>query len=160
MKYDKLQEHFKNEDGMNELLTECQEVFDGIDKLNDKLMEGMLNNPDAVSLALQESTGYFGFLSPITKVAEGVKKNEEGRYYVKRKSQYEKDEVTVTTKDKKNQEVTKTLKFTDASCKREAEVYAIIYRNVRNILQGYLASADAIKGACQSIRKDFENESQ
>ena len=160
MKYDKLKELFKSEDGMNEILKECQEVFDGIDKLNNKLIEGMLDNPEACDLALQESTGYYSFLSPITKVAEGRKKNVAVKYYISRKSQYEREEITVELKPKKEGEkgTVKLLKFTDAACKQEAENHAAIYRSVRNILQGYLASADAIKGSCQSILKSMQKE--
>lgn len=161
MNYNTIQGYFTSEEGLKKLLDECKEVFEGIDKLNEQLQEGMLSeNPDSCRLALEKATGYYSFLSPITKVAEGIKKNEEGRFYCIRKIQYEKGEITVIVPPKKegDKETVQTSKFTDASCSREAEVAVIIYRNARNILQGYLNSADAIKGTCQSILKSLEKE--
>lgn len=160
MKYKNLKDYFTNEAGMNKLLEECQEVFDGIDNINEQLMEGMLSeNQDFCRLALEKATGYYSYLSPITKVAEGIKKNKEGRFYCIRKSQYEKGEITITVPSKKAGESTvQPVKFTDASCSRESEVAVADYRNIRNILQGYSASADAIRGSCQSILKSLEKE--
>jgi hypothetical protein len=161
MNYNTLLGYFVSEESLNKLLEKCQEAFDGIDKLNEQLQEGMLSdNPDSCRLALERATGYYSFLSPITKVAEGIKKNEEGRFYCLRKSQYERGEVVVKVPPKKEgeKETIQVSKFTDASCTRESEVAVIVYRNVRNILMGYLNSSDAIKGSCQSILKSLEKE--
>jgi hypothetical protein len=77
------------------------------------------------------------FLSPIFLVAEATKLNAELKFYVRRKEELE----------------GKGEKVTAANLEKEASASVSEYRQVRNLLEGYLLASEKAIGTIQSILK-------
>lgn len=129
MIYEQLKIYFSSEEKIADLLKYLGEnYFNIIDKYREDYMQDQISSPDDLKEAKRILQGIISSLEPIYSKALSLKKQEEYRYYVIKKEKCEK-EVT---------------KFTDSSTTTEAKDAVRNYRDVRDIIRGYLNSANGL----------------
>jgi hypothetical protein len=134
MKYTEFSEYFQSEEGLNNLLKDCQETFDALDEVSSQLQGNILTTSEQWKDALSQATGHYGFLNPIYTVAMAIKENEELRHYIEEKGELEsKGEKVVAT-----------------SLEKSASLKVAYFRKVRNVLEGYVGVSEKIITTAQS----------
>ncbi len=82
MKYSKIIDYFeKNEEGIEELLKDCQDVFDTLEEYKRILMANMIQSEEEYKEMLNRLTGIYGFLEPIYNLAQAYKEIKEDETY-------------------------------------------------------------------------------
>jgi len=142
MRYEIFIEYFKTEEGLTQLLKDCQSTFNALDELSGQLQGSVLTTPDDWKTALSQATGHFGFLNPLYTVATAIKENAELRFYMEEKGEMEsKGEKVVAT-----------------SLDKSANLKVAQFRQVRNVLEGFTGVAEKIIATSQSQLKRLEVE--
>jgi len=129
MTFQKLKSYFISEEKIAELLNYLSEnYFDVIDKIKEDYIADIISTPDELKETKRILQGMISSLEPIYSKSLSLKKQEEYRYYVLKKEKCEKDGT----------------KFTDGSTTVEAKDFVRNYRDVRDIIRGYLNSASGL----------------
>ena len=132
-----LEQKFKSEETLSQVLEELQDDFNRIDYWAG-LLKANISDNGAVEAqkGLSELTGTFMTLKTALAIAETEKKNREIRFY---------SGLRIETE--------KTKKFVNAIGEKEASVAVAEYRRVRNIIQGYMEACQVGISTLQSILK-------
>ena len=134
MLYTEMVKYFESDDEIAKLLGKLsKDYFDVIDSYNGQLTAGVISTTDELNKAKTELAGIIANLQPIYSQALSLKKQKEYRYYVVKKQSCE----------------ATAAKFTDGSTTIEAKDAVRLYRNVRDIICGYLKSAEALYFDCK-----------
>lgn len=126
MRYDKIQEYFnRDEEGVTQLLESCKEMFDTIDDYSSQFIGDILSTSDELREAKTRLTGIVATLQPIYSKALSVKKQKEYRYYAQQKE-------------------TLGTSFKDGANEKLAKDYVRLFRDMRDLLCGYIKAAEAL----------------
>jgi len=144
MRYDEMVKYFESDDEIAKLLGKlAADYFNTIDDYNGQLVGGILSTTDELNKAKTELAAIIANLQPIYSKAMSLKKQKEYRYYVVKKQSAE----------------ASGGKFTDGSTTVEAKDSVRIYRDVRDILFGYIKSAESLYFDCrdrtEANRKEY-----
>ncbi len=137
MRYDRIVEYFSNEEGIVKLLNELKkEYFDVIDDYNGQLLSEVITTSGELQKAKTTLTTIVSSLEPIYSKALSLKKQDEYSYCVAHK-----DDGSAAYVDK------------------AAKASVKLYRDVRDIVRGYLNSANALLFDCkdriENNRKEY-----
>ena len=134
MKYDEIIKGFETDEDIATLLSKCaKEYFDVIDDYNSQISGGVLKTSDELCKAKTELAGIIANLQPIYSKALSLKKQKEYRYYVVKKQAAE----------------ASGAKFTDGSTTIESKDAVRLYRDVRDVICGFIKSAEALYFDCK-----------
>ena len=141
MKYDDIITYFENDEKLNELLGILKnEYFNVIDDYAQQFVQGILQGD--IKGLLEAKTvlnGILANLNPIYSKSLSLKKQKEYRRFVELKEG--------------------EGKFSASSAVVEAKAYVEIYRDIRDILCGYIKSAEGmyfdIKDTLDRLEKEF-----
>jgi hypothetical protein len=129
MLYQDMVKYFESDAEIAKLLSKlAKDYFDEIDNINGQMVGGVLTTTDELTIAKTQLASIIANLQPIYSKALSLKKQKEYRYYVAKKQSSE----------------TSGTKFTDGSTTIEAKDAVTNYRNVRDLICGYLKSAEAL----------------
>ncbi|MFH0806077.1 MAG: hypothetical protein V1901_04330 [Patescibacteria group bacterium] len=132
MKYDELKQAFATDEAVVQLLETLKPHFDTIDDYAQQMIQGILGQEELKEVKTR-LTGIIATLNPVYSKGLSLKKQKEYRYYVQKKEECEKAGT----------------KFTDGGTEKEAKAYVENYRNVRDLIAGYLKSAESIVYDCK-----------
>jgi hypothetical protein len=149
MRYEDLVKYFENDEKIAELLTYLAEnYFNVIDEYKDLLLADELSTIDEMIKAKRNLQGIISSLEPIYSKALSMKKQAEYRYYVVKKETCEKEGT----------------KFVDGSTEKEAKDSVRRYRDVRDLIRGYLNSANGlyydIRDTLDRTKKEYNREKE
>ena len=134
MKYEEMIKHFESDDEIASLLLKlAKDYFDEIDSYNGQLASGILSTSDELNKTKTALAAIIANLQPIYSKALSMKKQKEYRYYVVKKQAAE----------------ASGGKFTDGSTTVEAKDAVRLYRDLRDILCGYIKSAESLFYDCK-----------
>ena len=140
MIYKEMISFFESEENILKLLNNLNPTFAKIDYYKNLFQNHSISaNSEQCKKALDELTGLFMYLNPILSIAISIKKNEEDKYYVKKRTEMIKE--------------LSGKRFISAPLDREASAYVGTYRTVRNLLQSYTDACDKAISSCQSMLK-------
>lgn len=147
MLYNEMVKYFESDEEIAKLLGKlAKDYFDVIDNYNGQLVGGadaIITSTDELVKAKTELATIIGNLQPIYSKALSMKKQKEYRYYVIKKQSAE----------------TAGTKFTDGSTTIEAKDAVRLYRDVRDVICGYIKSAEALffdcKDRIEGNRKEY-----
>jgi hypothetical protein len=132
-----IENYFKSEDTLDQVLEECKGEFERIDYWAGKMKSNITDNPAEAKSSLNELTGIYMTLKTVLAIAETEKKNKEIREY-----------------DRLRIEAGKSgKKFVSASSEKQASASVTSYRRVRNIIEAYLEASNKAISTLQSILK-------
>jgi hypothetical protein len=129
---------FTSEETLEKVLEHCEPYFNKIDKWAKYERHKLAFNPELAKRALAELGGAFSALNPILAIAETQKKNKEVRF---------KERLRKETENAGE-------KYTDSKATTQASAHVHLYRRIRNLIRGYIESADKDISVMQSILKD------
>jgi len=131
MNYGKIVTYFESDEKLVELMqTLSVDYFDVIDDYNQQIVGGILTTTDELQKAKTQLTSIYASLQPIYSKALSLKKQKEYRYYAEEKE--------------KSGE-----KFKDGATQILAKDAVRRYRDVRDILFGYLKAAESLIYDCK-----------
>jgi hypothetical protein len=141
MQYDEIINYFTSEENIVKLLSRLkEECFDIIDDYASQIVAGTITTSDEMRKAKQQLVGIYAFLQPIYSKAMSLKKQEEYRYFSRAKTTQE--------------------KFSAATEVVIAKDYVRAYRNCRDLIFGYLKSAEALiydfKDGIEQNRNEYQ----
>lgn len=144
MKYDEMIAYFESDDDIAKLLGKlAKDYFDEIDTIGGQLIGGVLTTTDELNTVKTQLAAIISNLQPIYSKALSLKKQKEYRFYVSKKLNSE----------------TTGVKFTDGSATIEAKDAVRNYRNARDLICGYLKSAESLyydtKDRVEANRKEY-----
>ena len=143
MKYDELIKYFQTDEEIATLLKKLAgDYFDVIDDYSGQLLQGILTTSDELNKAKTELAAIIANLQPIYSKALSMKKQKEYRYYVVKKQTAE----------------STGGKFTDGSTQIEAKDAVSVYRDIRDVICGYLKSAEALYFDCKDRTENNRKE--
>lgn len=147
MKYQEIIEYFeKGEEGLKDLIHECEEIFAYVDDCGDKFKEHAFSCGEEYQEVLDKLTGYYIFLLPIWDISVAYKETEEDKAHYK-------EEQDLITKGEKV-----VIGLLDKHSHREVG-YLIRFRNA---LDAYVKSCEKAIISCQSqlnkLEKKFNQE--
>lgn len=137
-----IEKKFQQDDTLNEVLTELEDDFKVVDYYAKTLKSGVVNNPEEIAEALQKLSGAFCNLRTVLALAETEKRNREVRRY---------NEIKIETENAGK-------KFVSASAEKQASADIGEYRRIRNLVEGYVESAEKAIGALQNINNNLIKE--
>jgi hypothetical protein len=148
MQYNKIIDYFSSEEKMLELLKVLkEECFDVIDDYTAQIIAGTITTSEEMRKAKSQLVGIFSYLQPIYSKALSLKKQEEYRYFSRTKNDSDKNEK---------------IKFSAATTELLAKDYVKIYRDIRDVLCGYLKSAEALiydfKDGIEQNRNEYQKQ--
>jgi len=146
MRYDKIQKYFdEGEIGVTQLLKDCQEMFDTIDDYAAQFIGDILSASDELREAKTRLTGIVATLQPIYSKALSIKKQKEYRYYAEQKE-------------------TLGTGFKDGATEKLSKDYVRVFRDLRDLLCGYIRSAEALifdaKDRIEGNRREYSREKE
>ena len=146
MNYNKIIEYFESDEKITELLKVLKEnYFDIIDDYAQQIMQEIITTSDELKKAKSVLTGIVASLNPIYSKALTLKKQKEYRFYVIKKETCEANGI----------------KFVDGATTTESKDSVRLYRDVRDIICGYLKSAEALiydcKDRIEQNKKEYNN---
>jgi len=134
MKYDNIIKYFETDEGVTELLNKLKvDYFDVIEDYNQQIIQNIISTSDELREAKTTLTGLYSSLQPIYSKALSLKKQKEYRYYA----------------EKKQESTENGTKFVDSSTTTQAKDAVRLYRDIRDILAGYLKSAESLMYDCK-----------
>lgn len=143
MKYDELIKYFETDDEIATLLKKlAEDYFNVIDDYSGQLLQGIITTTEELNKVKTELAAIIANLQPIYSKALSMKKQKEYRYYVVKK------QIAESTGGK----------FTDGSTQIEAKDSVSVYRDVRDILCGYIKSAEALYFDCRDRTENNRQE--
>jgi len=135
MKYDNIIKYFQSEETIIGLLQDIKEMFDVIDDYSSQFISDILS-PDELRETKTKLTGIVSTLEPIYSKALSLKKQIEYRYCVEHK-----DDGSA------------------ASVEKASKAFVKSYRDVRDVLRGYLNAANGLifdcKDRIEANRKEY-----
>ncbi len=148
MQYNKIIDYFSSEEKMLELLKVLkEECFDVIDDYTAQIIAGTITTSEEMRKAKSQLVGIFSYLQPIYSKALSLKKQEEYRYFSRTKNDSDKNEK---------------IKFSAVTTELLAKDYVKIYRDIRDVLCGYLKSAEALiydfKDGIEQNRNEYQKQ--
>ena len=153
MKYSEIIAHFESEEKITKLLTELQPMFDMIDDYAQQFLQGISTTSEELRDIKTGLTGIIATLNPIYSKALSFKKQKEYRFYVQKKTDC--DSGKLQDKDGK------AIKFTDGATGIEAKDSVRDYRDLRDILFGYIKAAESLvydaKDRIEQNRNEYRN---
>ena len=147
MKLNQINDYFTSDEKMVELLNALQnDCFNYIDEVTQKMVTDELT-----TFELRETktklTAIVAFLQPIYSKALSLKKQQEYRFYSNKKNE--------------RTQPTSQEKFADASTTKEAKDSVGTIRGVRDLLCGYILSANGLiydcKDRIEGNRREYHN---
>jgi hypothetical protein len=144
MRYDDMVKYFETDEDIAKLLGKlAKDYFDEIDSIGGQLIGGVLTTTDELNTVKTQLAAIIANLQPIYSKALSLKKQKEYRFYVSKKLNSE----------------TIGVKFTDGSATIEAKDAVRNYRNARDLICGYLKSAESLyydtKDRVEANRKEY-----
>jgi hypothetical protein len=144
MRYDDMVKYFESDDDIAKLLGKlAKDYFDEIDSIGGQLIGGVLTTTDELNTVKTQLAAIIANLQPIYSKALSLKKQKEYRFYVVRK----------------NTAAETGSKFTDGSTVIESKDAVKLYRDVRDVICGYLKSAESLyydtKDRVEANRKEY-----
>jgi hypothetical protein len=144
MRYDEMVKYFESDEDIAKLLGKlAKDYFDEIDSIGGQLIGGVLTTTDELNTVKTQLAAIIANLQPIYSKALSLKKQKEYRFYVSKKLNSE----------------TTGVKFTDGSATIEAKDTVRNYRNARDLICGYLKSAESLyydtKDRVEANRKEY-----
>lgn len=140
MKYDKIVKYFSDTNGLDTLIADYKDLFDTIDEIGQQLLQGIYSTPDDFKNVLNTLTGAYISLEPVYSLAESHKLNQELTYYVSLKRDAE----------------AKGEKVVAANLDKESSLSVANERRIRNVLEGYVLSAEKGIVTAQTMLKRLE----
>lgn len=141
MRYSIIQNYFdKGEVGVEELLKDCDEVFDAIEEYKEQFMANIPSTEDEYKEILNKLTGYYLFLEPIFTIAQAYKEIKEDTAYCNLRT-----EAEVSGK-----------KLTADALKVEAHKAVSLWIRIRNIFESYVNGVEKSIVTCQTQLKRLE----
>jgi hypothetical protein len=134
---DNLESYFKDMNGLNDLVTKTQPLFDQVDELGRTLRQGEVNTSMVASECLLKATGLFVYINKVSVMLGAYKKNTELRDYVARQT-------------KASEAGTK---FTASGLEKESSAAVAEWRRARDIYVAYSESCRQIIQSLQSYMK-------
>ena len=128
---------FQSEETLEKTLEFLKEDIDRVDYWAKVMKDNITSNPEECKCALNELTGIYSNLRTALTIAETEKKNREIRAY---------NDIRI----KAGKEGTK---FVSASADKEASGVVVVYRRIRNIIQGYKEACQTSVSSMQSLLK-------
>jgi hypothetical protein len=150
MQYTQLIKYFESDEKIAELMIYLTEnYFNVIDDYKEQVLGDILSTSDELKQAKRILAGIISSLEPIYSKSLTLKKQKEYRYYVIKKETCEKD----------------GSKFVDGASQIESKDAVRNYRDVRDIIRGYLNSAnglyydirDSLDRTAKEYNRDKEN---
>jgi len=146
MLYEKFITYFDSDEGLTKLLEILKkEYFDIIDDYTQQIVQDILQTSDELRKAKTILTGLYASLQPIYSKALSLKKQKEYRYYVTKKEECERT----------------GSKFTDSSTTTESKDAVRLYRDLRDVLCGYLKATESLiydcKDRIEQNRREYHN---
>lgn len=130
MQYDKIKEYFSSDEKTTELLDILKkECFDIIDDYSQQFRQDIPFTSDELRQTKTILTGIVSTLNPIYSKALTLKKQKEYRRFVELKEA--------------------EGKFSAASAEKESKDFVGIYRDIRDVLFGYIKSAESLIFDCK-----------
>ena len=143
MNYNKIIKYFESDDEITKLLKELKEsYFDVIDDYTQQIMQEIITTIDELKKAKTVLTGISASLNPIYSKALTLKKQKEYRFYVIKKQKCESEGI----------------KFVDGATTTEAKDAVRLYRDVRDIICGYLKAAEGLIYDCKDRIERYKKE--
>jgi len=144
MLYNEIVKYFETDEDIAKLLGKlAKDYFDEIDSIGGQLIGGVLTTTDELNTVKTQLAAIIANLQPIYSKALSLKKQKEYRFYVSKKLNSE----------------TTGVKFTDGSATIEAKDAVRNYRNARDLICGYLKSAESLyydtKDRVEANRKEY-----
>lgn len=140
MLYSEIENHFKTEEGADELLSMYESTFIDIDDIDERLKNGEVNTVEELDSLIGKLSGLGNKCDMVAQLAESYKVGEQG------KIQYNKIQKIEADNKKPNM----------SQLKEEASHEVQFLRRVRNIFKVYTQRADRALGGCQSRLKKKE----
>ena len=135
---------FQSEATLCKVLEECEKDFENIDYWAGLMKEGVVhNNPAEINKSLTSLAGSYSNLRVILGLAETELANREVRNYGSIKMKSEADGKKFTAQ-------------IDSATKKEASEAVCSYRRIRNIILGYLTSADKDIITLQNVNNNLD----
>lgn len=148
--YSELAELCKSEEGIVKLKTYIQQVADIIDGFTLDFLNDVDFTIEEYSVIQKKLTGCVMYLNPIVSYTAGIKRTEALRKFVDLKKNF----IPETVKDK----------FVATSATQEAELSVEYFREVRNMSEAYLKSAESgiyfCKDRVVERKKEFVNSNE
>ncbi len=134
-----LEQKFKNEETLGEVLEELQADFKKVDYWSGVRKSNITSNSEEIGKALNELSGCYSNLRTALAIAETEKRNREIRY---------KEQIRMDTENAGN-------KYTDSKASTQASAHVTEYRRIRNIILAYTEATEKHIVTLQSILKDI-----
>jgi hypothetical protein len=149
MIYKELVSYFESDEKIAELLNYLAEnYFDIIDDYKQQYEQDLISEIGELIKTKKILSGIISSLEPVYSKALSMKKQSEYRYYVIKKETCERDGT----------------KFVDGSTEKEAKDSVRRYRDVRDLIRGYLNSANGlyydIRDTLDRMRKEYNREKE
>jgi hypothetical protein len=142
MRYDKIVSYIdKGEEGLTQLLTDCADAINEVEKYKDMFREDAFATGDEYKQALNILTGQYMFFEPIFNVLQAVKEIEEDKAYSALRVEAE----------------TGGKKMTADALKIEAHKSVGLIIRTRNIFESYVRSCEKAIITVQSQLNRLEN---
>jgi hypothetical protein len=142
MKYNTMIKYFETPNGLVDLINDYKTIFDMIDEIGQALLQGIISTTVQYKEVLNQFTGAYIGLEPLSSLAEAHKLNEELRYYVEKKRELE----------------SKGEKVVAATLEKESSQAVAEFRRIRNILEGYVLACEKGIVTCQTQIKRFQDD--
>ena len=143
MQYKEILSYFETDEGITKLLEVLTEnFFNPIDDYSAQLIQDVVKSKEELREAKTRLAGMIGMLNVIYSKALSLKKQKEYRYYVQKKEECEKNGT----------------KFVDGATEKESKDYVRNYRDVRDLLFGYIKSAESSLFDCKDNLERLDRE--
>jgi len=142
MRIIEIEELFKKDDTLDQVLDKCQADFDRIDYWSQVRKNNLTDNSAEIGKALNELSGCYSNLRTVLGIAETEKKNRHIRFKESLRIEIEKEGG----------------KYVDSKAEVQASANVVQFRRVRNIINAYVESCDKHILTLQSILKDLSKD--
>ena len=142
MRIIEIEELFKKDSTLDQVLDKCQEDFDRIDYWSQVRKNNLTDNSAEIGKALNELSGCYSNLRTVLGIAETEKKNRHIRFKESLRIEIEKEGG----------------KYVDSKAEVQASANVVQFRRVRNIINAYVESCDKHILTLQSILKDLSKD--
>lgn len=145
MKYSDINRYFESEDALANLPADLQPMFDTIDDYAQQFLADIITTSDELREAKTRLTGIVATLQPIYSKSLSFKKQKEYRYYAQKKEKCEAEGG----------------KFVDGVSEKESKDAVRVYRDLRDILMGYILAANGLiydaKDRLEAGKREYHN---
>lgn len=142
-----IEELLNSIEGLKQLNEYCEVTFKELNQIYINLKNRQVSSAPKTEETLDIITGLLGALQPVFDIVESIKENNEIKYYIDRKNQYEQGQVSNFKGE--------MVKFTSAAVEREAEAQVTNLNLLSNKIKGYLEQGKTLQGILQSKLKYY-----